>query len=323
MRSFRNVMPGFGAPPDGTPPSDLEYDMWLGPAPKRPYNPKRSLYHFRWFWDYSGGQMTNLGAHDIDVVQWAMQVKGPAAVSSSGGRFALEDNGETPDTQDALFEYPGFTTVFSMREASAGNITQAEVATDRAAAVVTGARFKGESAPPGFFETAIRQLDQIVAVHPENARLGEHAALMRIELAQFRSALEASPADSGQSKHVGIGAPRTIARDSLLDPKSLGGKILDATLMPASAEILEPPASRLFVDNVRVENLTIAGATQTLDGMHWKNVTFMGTRLRYEGGEVDLENVHFVRCKFGFTTDERGVRLANTIALGQTSLVIE
>jgi len=210
-----------------------------------------------------------------------------------------------------------------VREASAGNITQAEVATDRAAAVVTGARFKGESAPPGFFETAIRQLDQIVAVHPENARLGEHAALMRIELAQFRSALEASPADSGQSKHVGIGAPRTIARDSLLDPKSLGGKILDATLMPASAEILEPPASRLFVDNVRVENLTIAGATQTLDGMHWKNVTFMGTRLRYEGGEVDLENMHFVRCKFGFTTDERGVRLANTIALGQTSLVIE
>ena len=121
MRSFRNVMPGFGSPPDGTPPSDLEYDMWLGPAPKRPYNPKRSLYHFRWFWDYSGGQMTNLGAHDIDVVQWAMQVKGPAAVVSSGGRFALEDNGETPDTQDALFEYPGFTTVFSMREASAGN----------------------------------------------------------------------------------------------------------------------------------------------------------------------------------------------------------
>ena len=121
MGAYRNIMPGFGAPPDGTPPTDIEYDMWLGPAPKRPYNPKRSLYHFRWFWDYSGGQMTNLGAHDIDVVQWAMQVKGPTAVSSSGGRFALEDNGETPDTQDALFEYPGFTAVFSMREASAGH----------------------------------------------------------------------------------------------------------------------------------------------------------------------------------------------------------
>jgi predicted dehydrogenase len=121
MGSFRNVMPGFGAPTDATPPNDLDYDMWLGPAPKRAYNPKRSLYHFRWFWDYSGGQMTNLGAHEIDVVQWAMQVKGPAAVSSSGGRFALEDNGETPDTQDALFEYPGFTSLFSCREASLGH----------------------------------------------------------------------------------------------------------------------------------------------------------------------------------------------------------
>ena len=121
MGAFRNVMPGFGEPPDSTPPSDLDYDMWLGPAPKRPYNPHRSLYHFRWFWDYSGGQMTNLGAHEIDIVQWAMQVKGPAAVSSSGGRFALQDNGETPDTQDALFEYPGFTSSFSMREASVGH----------------------------------------------------------------------------------------------------------------------------------------------------------------------------------------------------------
>ena len=121
MGSFRNIMPGFGAPADATPPNDLDYDMWLGPAPKRPYNPKRSLYHFRWFWDYSGGQMTNLGAHEIDVVQWAMQVKGPAAVYSSGGRFALEDNGETPDTQDALFEYPGFTSVFSYREAALGH----------------------------------------------------------------------------------------------------------------------------------------------------------------------------------------------------------
>jgi len=121
MGSFRNIMPGFGAPADTTPPSDLDYDMWLGPAPKRPYNPKRSLYHFRWFWDYSGGQMTNLGAHEIDVVQWAMQVKGPSAVYSTGGRFALEDNGETPDTQDALFEYPEFTSVFSYREAALGH----------------------------------------------------------------------------------------------------------------------------------------------------------------------------------------------------------
>ena len=120
MGTFRNVMPGFGDPPDEPPPRDLDYGLWLGPAPMRPYNPHRALYHFRWFWDYSGGQTTNLGAHDIDIVQWFMGVKGPLAVSSSGGRFALQDNGETPDTQDSVFEYPGFTAVHSLRESSAG-----------------------------------------------------------------------------------------------------------------------------------------------------------------------------------------------------------
>ena len=118
--SYRNIMPGFGKPPDSDVPSDLDYEMWLGPAPKRPYSLHRALYHFRWFWDYSGGQMTNLGAHDMDFVHWIMQVKGPKSVYSAGGRLVLEDDGETPDTQDALFEYPGFTVVASIREASGG-----------------------------------------------------------------------------------------------------------------------------------------------------------------------------------------------------------
>ena len=118
--SFRNIMPGFGDPPDSAAPSDFDYGMWLGPAPARPYNPHRGLYHFRWFWDYSGGQMTNLGAHEIDIIHWFMNVNGPTAATSSGGRYALKDNGETPDVQDALFEYPGFTTEYACREVSQG-----------------------------------------------------------------------------------------------------------------------------------------------------------------------------------------------------------
>lgn len=118
--SYRNIMPGFGRPAASAPPPGLDYDLWLGPAPARPYSPHRGLYHFRWFWDYSGGQMTNLGAHDMDLVHWLMGVKAPKSVYSAGGRYALEDDGETPDTQDAIWEYPGFIVEASIREACSG-----------------------------------------------------------------------------------------------------------------------------------------------------------------------------------------------------------
>lgn len=130
-------------------------------------------------------------------------------------------------------------------------------------------------------------------------------------------------ADDSRGTHVAINAPREIAAGQTLDRKSFGGSYLDATLMPDTAEILLPPYSRAFVDNIRVENVTIAGASQTLDGIRWRNVTFVGTRLRYESGELDLQNVRFVRCRFGFESDDRGAHLANAIALGQTSIAIQ
>ncbi len=120
MGAFRNIMPGYGAPADSDPPKDIDWDLWLGPAPLVKYNPNRAIYHFRWFWDYSGGQMTNLGQHSLDIVHWCLGASGPAAVTSAGGRFSLQDNGETPDTQDAILEYPGFTVVWSHREAAGG-----------------------------------------------------------------------------------------------------------------------------------------------------------------------------------------------------------
>jgi predicted dehydrogenase len=120
MQAYRNIMPGYGRPTDQEPPRELDWDLWLGPAPARKYNPNRAIYHFRWFWDYSGGQMTNLGQHALDIAHWVLGAKGPRAVMSMGGRFCLQDNGETPDTQDALFEYPGWTAVWSHREACKG-----------------------------------------------------------------------------------------------------------------------------------------------------------------------------------------------------------
>ncbi|MBI4662219.1 MAG: Gfo/Idh/MocA family oxidoreductase [Verrucomicrobia bacterium] len=117
---YRNVTPGFGNPPDQNPPAELDWDLWLGPTPQRPYNPNRGLYHFRWFWDYSGGQMTNLGHHSLDIVHWCLDLKGPRAVTSAGGRYFLNDNCEVPDLQDTVIEYSGFNAVCQIRECAAG-----------------------------------------------------------------------------------------------------------------------------------------------------------------------------------------------------------
>ena len=70
---------------DSTPPPELDYDLWLGPAPMKPYNEKHVHYNFRFFWDYSGGQMTNFGAHDLDIAQWALDMddSGPIAVEGT------------------------------------------------------------------------------------------------------------------------------------------------------------------------------------------------------------------------------------------------
>jgi len=116
----RNLMPGFGNPPDQDPPRELDWDLWLGPAPARAYNPNRGIYHFRWIWDYAGGQVTNLGQHSLDIVQWFTGASSPKSVYSTGGRYYLKDNMETPDTQDVLIDYPGFTGVCQYREATQG-----------------------------------------------------------------------------------------------------------------------------------------------------------------------------------------------------------
>jgi predicted dehydrogenase len=114
---------GYGNAPDTDAPTGLNWDLFLGPAPKVPYNRNRFHFNYRWFWDYSGGMMTDWGAHHMDIVQWAMDVKGPEAVSASGGKFCCEDNTETPDTLMTVFEYPGFTARYSLR---AGNSRKVE-----------------------------------------------------------------------------------------------------------------------------------------------------------------------------------------------------
>ena len=125
--NYANQYPeGIGNPADSTPPSDLDWNTWLGPAPKVPFNwnrfgpdpnvaPRWST--FRYFWDYAGGYMTDWGVHLIDIVHWAMQVEGPSVIASMGGRYYIQDNADTPDTLQVTYEYknPNFVCVYENR----------------------------------------------------------------------------------------------------------------------------------------------------------------------------------------------------------------
>jgi predicted dehydrogenase len=111
---------GIGNPPNENPPADLDWEAWLGPAPQVPYNKNRAFYRFRWFYDYSGGQLTNFGVHYLDFIHWALGQEAPLAVTAMGGKFVVEDNREIPDTLEVLWQYPGGTLVtFSQFNANA------------------------------------------------------------------------------------------------------------------------------------------------------------------------------------------------------------
>ncbi len=112
---------GIGNPPDSDPPAGLDWDMWLGPAPLRPFNRNRfgvdpkAFSFFRWFWDYAGGMMTDWGVHWLDIVQMAFDEAMPRSIASLGGKLWFTDNRETPDTLQVTYEYPGFVATYEHR----------------------------------------------------------------------------------------------------------------------------------------------------------------------------------------------------------------
>ena len=123
--NFGNMTPaGIGNPPDSNPPEGLDWDMWLGPAPEVPFNKNRFGVHpnrysdFRWFWDYAGGMMTDWGIHLLDIVLWAMDEPGPRSIVCLGGKYAIDDNRETPDTILATYEFPSFAATYENRVAN-------------------------------------------------------------------------------------------------------------------------------------------------------------------------------------------------------------
>jgi predicted dehydrogenase len=103
------------AVPDAPPPGTLDYDMWVGPAPFRPYNPNRCHYEWHWARDYGTGEMGNWGAHWLDIALWFLDLGRPQAVLGSGGMYVLNDIKEWPDTQTVIYQYPKLSLLWEQR----------------------------------------------------------------------------------------------------------------------------------------------------------------------------------------------------------------
>ncbi|HYK89898.1 MAG TPA: Gfo/Idh/MocA family oxidoreductase [Acidobacteriota bacterium] len=119
VRTF-NVMnqgpEGIGRAPKEDPPEGLDWDLWLGPGPKRPFNALlfRDSYYHPSFWDYSGGWTSGMAPHIIDLPIWALDLGVPQVTSCGGGRFVIRDDGDSPDTQEVIWRYPNVTMTWMM-----------------------------------------------------------------------------------------------------------------------------------------------------------------------------------------------------------------
>ena len=121
------VRKSIGNPPDSAPPEGVDYDLWLGPAPKRPFNPNRFHYNWRFFWDYGNTELGNQGVHLLDIALWGIQMmrKGknclPVRVSGQSGIYWLKDAKEVPDTQVLAYDYGDFILSWELRSFAAHN----------------------------------------------------------------------------------------------------------------------------------------------------------------------------------------------------------
>jgi predicted dehydrogenase len=112
-----------GHKPDTPTPPGVNWDLFLGPAPMRPFNELRFKYNWHWFWDTGNGDIGNQGVHELGIARWAMgDPEWPKTAYAQGGKYAYDDDQETPNTLLAGFDFGGRELVFEVR----GLLTNAE-----------------------------------------------------------------------------------------------------------------------------------------------------------------------------------------------------
>jgi predicted dehydrogenase len=86
-------------------PAGVHYDLWLGPAPEKPFTRNRFHYNWNWIWDFGNGDVGNQGVHEVDVARWGLGVRYPTKISAMGGRYLFDDDQETPNALTAIWEF--------------------------------------------------------------------------------------------------------------------------------------------------------------------------------------------------------------------------
>ncbi len=103
-------------------PAGLDYELWQGPAPRKPFRDNLIHYNWHWFWHWGTGEALNNGTHHIDIIRWGLGLDFPSGVSSAGGRYHYSDDWEVPDTQVITWEVPGITITWEGRSCNGGLI---------------------------------------------------------------------------------------------------------------------------------------------------------------------------------------------------------
>lgn len=198
--------------PDSDPPATMDYAMWVGPAPMRPYNENLRHYNWRFAMDYGTGETGNWGAHWIDIVRWFLDLDLPSRVMATGGTHVVRDAKETPDTVTALFEFPSLTVVWEQRIWTESRLNGTS----------NGAEFQGEMGALLISRDgwSFHPREGEPQVHPESELMQPHAAnfadCIRSGAAPAASIEDGhKTATMGHLAHISAAVGRTIQFDGV------------------------------------------------------------------------------------------------------------